>query len=242
MEAIQTPMKKGRKIKLISMIVICLVSAGYGSWQVWIRIPQRTQEADVYRAAKTTYDNLIVIAGELKTEGKLLDQNQQLEYTEAEDVLSRFKDEKPQPPSKYDAIINLWLWVIGAVASIPFLIWPFWKFRHGGWILSENGSLTTPGGKVHPADQIKDIDMSTWRGLLDPQASNKTTWQAKIILANGQKVVIDDFLWENADKIIGRLAHQFHPDSWDARGELIAKTSPTEVKPASTDQMETSEK
>lgn len=221
MQSIQTPMKKGRRAKLIIMIVACIVSVVYGSWQVWIRIPERTSEAETYRTAKEIYDTLVVTAGELKLEGKTLDDIQQVQYAESEETLSKFKDEKPQPPSKYDAMINLWVWVIGGVISIPFMLWPFWKFRNGGWVLGEDGTLTTPKGAVYPADQIKDIDMSTWRGLLDPQASNKTTWQAKIILTTGQTLVIDDYLWENADKIIARLAHQFHPDAWSADGELV---------------------
>ena len=235
MQSIQTPMKKGRKVKLIIIIGACLISVVYGSWQVWIRIPERTSEAETYRTAKEVYDTLVVTAGELKLEGKTLDDIQQVQYAEAEETLSQFKDEKPQPPSKYDAMINLWVWVIGGVVSIPFMLWPFWKFRNGGWVLSEDGTLTTPKGAVYPADQIKDIDMSTWRGLLDPQASNKTTWQAKIILTNGQTLVIDDYLWENADKIIARLAHQFHPDAWAADGELVkgAESSTSKADAAS---------
>ena len=221
MQGIQTPMKKGRRVKLIIMIGACLISAIYGSWQVWIRIPERTREAETYRAAKDVYDTLVVAAGELKLEGGTLDDAQQLQYAESEETLSQFKDEKPQPPSKYDALINLWVWVIGGLVSIPFMLWPFWKFRHGDWVLGDDGSLTTPRGAKYPADQLKDIDMSTWRGLLDPQASNKTTWQAKVILTNGQTLVIDDYLWENADMIIARLAHQFHPNTWDAGGELL---------------------
>ena len=84
--------------------------------------------------------------------------------------------------------------------------------------------------------------MSTWRGLLDPQASNKTTWQAKIILANGQKVVIDDYLWEGADKIIAHFAHKFHPDSWDAQGELHKNEKDDAGDLPSTDQALASEK
>ena len=233
MQSIHTPMKKGRKVKLIVMIAACIVSAAYGSWQVWIRIPERVTEAETYRTAKKTYDELVVIAGDLKAKGQTLDETQQLEYTESERVLSEFKDEKPQPPSKYDAIINLWIWVIGGGATIPFLIWPFWKFRHGGWILGEDGSLTTPRGVRHAADHISDIDMSTWRGLLDPQASNKTTWQAKVVLSDGQSLVIDDYLWEDADKIIARLAHMFHPETWDADGELVRNDESPEKDPSS---------
>ena len=128
-------------------------------------------------------------------------------------------------------MINLWVWVIGGAVSIPFMLWPFWKFRRGGWVLGEDGTLTSPKGTVYPADQIKGIDMSTWRGLLDPQASNKTTWQAKVILANDQTLVIDDYLWENADKIIARLAHQFHPDTWDGAGELLEGAKAKDVEP-----------
>ena len=229
MHAIQTPMKKGRRVKLIVMIVACVVSAAYGSWQVWVRIPERVAEAETYRTAKKTYDELVVVAGELKAGGQTLDEAQQLEYTESERILSEFKDEKPQPPSKYDAMINLWLWVIGGGSAIPFLLWPFWKFRNGGWVLGEDGSLTTPRGVRHQADDISDIDMSTWRGLLDPQASNKSTWQARVILANGQSLVIDDYLWEDADKIIAHLAHKFHAETWDADGELIRQNESTET-------------
>ena len=242
MQSIHTPMKKGRKIKLIIMLVACVISIGYGGWQVWSRIPQRTEEAETYRAAKDTFDALVIVAGELKARGEGLDEAQAIEYNEAEQILSRFKDEKPQPPSKYDALINLWVWVIGGIVTIPFVLWPFWKFRNGGWILGEDGSLTTPKGAMFPADRIVGIDMSSWRGLLDPQASNRSTWQAKVILADDQKLVIDDYLWEDADKIIAHLAHQFQPENWDAKGELIKSPDSSDSDEASGDDADASEK
>ena len=215
---IKTTMKKSQQIKYLVIGVLCLVSAAYGAWQVWSRIPERTSQFLVYRAAVQTFEELTELRVE---EGVTLTQKQADAYMASEKILAQYKDEKPQPPSKYDRLINFWVWFIGGISGIPFVIWPFWKYRSGGWVLDSEGSLKSPKGETFASDEIKDIDMTTWRGIINPQASNKSTWQARLVLQDGRSLVLDDYLWEGLSKIIAHYAHQFHPGAWDEQGEPI---------------------
>ena len=218
MNTIKTTMKKSQQIKLIVVGVLCLVSMVYGAWQVWSRIPERTEQFADYRAAIETFETLT----ELRVEQAIpLSPEQASEYMDAEKVLASYKDDKPLAPSKYDRLINFWVWFIGGFSGIPFAIWPFVKYRSGGWVLNSEGTLRSPKGKTFAPDQIKDIDMTTWRGLINPQASNKSTWQARLKLQDNESLLLDDYLWEGMSKIIAHYAHQFHPDAWTETGEPI---------------------
>ena len=215
---IKTTMKKSQQIKLVVIGVLCLVSMAYGAWQVWSRIPERSAQFTTYRAAVQTFEELT----ELRVEqGVNLTPQQAAAYMDSEKVLAQYKDEKPQPPSKYDRLINFWVWFIGGFSGIPFVLWPFWKYRTGGWVLDSEGTLKSPKGETFTDDEISDIDMTSWRGLINPQASNKSTWQAKLILKDGRSLVLDDYLWEGLSKIIAHYAHRFHPDAWNEQGDPL---------------------
>lgn len=217
MEEIRTSLRKGQKVKLVVMTVLCLVAAIYGGWQYWIRLPQRQADFETYRTAAVSFEELVEKSRESSLAPEEIDS-----YNQAAAVLDEFKDDKPQRPSKYDGIINLWLWFIGGLIGVPFLLWPFWKYRNGGWVLETDGTLRTPKGRKIPSADIKGIDMSTWRGLINPQASNKATWRAKLELTDGRIITLDDYPWDGMGRIIARLAHRFHPDAWDAEGEPVA--------------------
>ena len=218
MSTIKTTMKKSQQIKLVVIGVLCLVSMAYGAWQVWSRIPERMDQFLSYRAAVGTFEELTDLRME---SGIKLTPEQAAAYMNSEKVLAQYKDEKPQPPSKYDRLINFWVWFIGGFSGIPFAVWPFWKYRAGGWVLDSDGTLKSPNGETFASDQISDIDMTTWRGLVNPQSSNKSTWQAKLILKDGRTLVLDDYLWEGLAKIIARYAHKFHPEAWNEEGNPI---------------------
>ena len=115
----------------------------------------------------------------------------------------------------------MWLWFIGGLSGIPFLLWPFWKYRNGGWKLLADGTLVTARGEHIAETNIKDVDMSTWRGLINPQASNKATWRAKLRLTDGRSITLDDYPWEGMAQIITHFAHHFHPETWNVDGEPI---------------------
>ena len=56
MTEIRTTMRRGQKNKLIVLILLCLVSAVYGGWQYWIRIPEREAIfAEYVQAVKEAY-------------------------------------------------------------------------------------------------------------------------------------------------------------------------------------------
>ncbi|MEC8560407.1 MAG: hypothetical protein VXY94_10040 [Planctomycetota bacterium] len=218
MKRIKTTMKRSQSVKLLVMGAVCLGCTGYGAWQVWSRIPERTREYQTYQEALTVFDELT----EIRVERQLdLTPEQAAAYTRAESTLAQFKDEKPQPPSKYDSLINFWVWFVGGAAGLPFVALPFWRYRNGGWVLEEDGRLRSPKGAEYPPDEVADIDMTTWRGLINPQASNKTTWQARLILKDGTSEVMDDYLWEGVAGIIAHYAHRFHPTVWAEDGEPI---------------------
>jgi len=215
---IKTTMKKSQQIKYLVIGLLCLVSVAYGAWQVWSRIPERTEKFLIYRAAVQTFEEL----SELRVEqGVTLTPKQADAYMASEKILAEYKDEKPQPPSKYDRLINFWVWFIGGFSGIPFVAWPFWKYRGGGWVLDSEGTLKSPGGETFGPDEITGIDMTTWRGIINPQASNKSTWQARLELQDGRSLVLDDYLWEGLAGIIAHYAHRFHPDAWDEQGEPV---------------------
>ena len=217
MDEIRTTMRKGQKGKLWVLSLLCLASAAYGAWQYWFRLPERERTFATYIAAVEQK----AAAEQVINGGGRLDEAQIAEYEKAESTLTTYANDKPQKPSKYDGLISLLVWFAGGLSGLPFLLWPLWKHRNGGWILHEDGVLRSPKGERIPDDQIQDIDMSSWRGLINPQASNKSTWQAKLSLTDGRKIVLDDYPWDGVSRIIAHYAHRFHPDTWDADGEPI---------------------
>ena len=221
MTEIRTSMRSGQKNKLIVLILLCLVSAVYGGWQYWIRIPEREAIFAEYVQAVEVHNQLVAKAEQQAAVGGSLSPDEITAYEQAETVLTTYADDKPQKPSKYDGLISLVVWFAGGLSGLPFLIWPLWKHRNGGWILDEEGTLRSPKGELIRDAEIKDIDMSSWRGLINPQASNKSTWHAKLILEDDRKVLLDDYPWDGVSRIIARYAHRFHPDTWDEQGEPI---------------------
>lgn len=217
MDEIRTSLRKGQKIKLLVMSILCLAAAIYGGWQYWIRLPERSDLFEAYREAVDTRNAL----WEKADSGQTLTSEENATFLVVDQFVNEHADEKPQRPSKYDRIINLWLWFIGGLSGIPFLVWPIWKYRNGGWILYDEGTLRTPKGERIHDENIRNIDMTTWRGLINPQASNKSTWQAKLLVAGDRKVVMDDYLWDGLSKIIIHYAHRFHPDTWTEAGDPI---------------------
>ncbi|MCH2144569.1 MAG: hypothetical protein MK082_05415 [Phycisphaerales bacterium] len=221
MDEIRTYLRKGQRTKYLVLTVLCAVSAVYGAWQYWFRIPERDRTYVEYMTAVEQVAALEETSRKKQEIGIKLSEEEVAAYNAAEQILSQYADDKPQRPSKYDGLISLVVWFIGGASGIPFLVWPIWKYRNGGWILDQDGSIRTPKGDTIPGDQITGIDMSTWRGLINPQASNKSTWQAKLELKDKRTLVLDDYPWDGMSRIIGHFAHHFHPSTWDENGEPI---------------------
>jgi hypothetical protein len=114
------------------------------------------------------------------------------------------------PPSKYDRPMQ-WVFIL----CIPFGFYYFWAYgkmsaRAKNYSLDGEGTLTTPEG-VWAAEEITDIDMSRW---IAPTGNARETWKAIAITGDGQKIVLDDYVYENMHLIIGSLAHRFYPEQW----------------------------
>ena len=221
MEEIRIHLRKGQKIKYLVLIALCTGCAVYGGWQYWFRIPERDATYLQYMQAVETVAALEETARQKQQIGLKLSEEDVVSYEASMQVLTRFADDKPQRPSKYDGLISLVVWFIGGASGLPFLAWPLYRYRNGGWVMHPDGSLRTPKGEVVSSEDITDIDMTSWRGLINPQASNKSTWQARVQLANGRTLLLDDYPWDGLSAIIGRLAHRFHPDTWAPDGEPL---------------------
>jgi len=114
------------------------------------------------------------------------------------------------PPSKYDRPMQ-WAFIL----CIPFGFYYLWTYgkmsaRAKTYCLDDDGTLTTPEG-VWAANEITDIDMSRW---IAPTGNARETWKAKAVINDGQKIVLDDYTFENMHLIIGSLAHRFYPEQW----------------------------
>ena len=85
------------------------------------------------------------------------------------------------------------------------------------YCLDDEGRLTTPEG-TWDSEEIKDIDMSRW---IAPKGNARATWTARVITNDEQKLLLDDYVYEDMHLIIGALAHRFYPDQWSPLAKRI---------------------
>lgn len=109
--------------------------------------------------------------------------------------------EEVTAPGKFDSAIQ-WLFIICLPFTVYFL-WQWLSIRTNKYVLEDDGSLQTPEGHFS-AEEVVDIDMSRW------MAKSVAT----VVLANEQLIKLDAYIHTNLDKIVGILAHKFHPDKW----------------------------
>ena len=113
------------------------------------------------------------------------------------------------PPSKYDRPMQ-WAFIL----CLPFGFYYFWAYRKvsakAKTYRLDDETLTTPEG-AWTLEEIVDIDMSRW---IAPTGNARETWKASAITNDGQKIVLDDYIFQNMHLIIGSLAHRFYPEQW----------------------------
>jgi len=122
-------------------------------------------------------------------------------------------------PNKYDRPIQ-WLFIL----SMPFgfyYLWKYWSMskRASVFRLEDDGTLSTPGG-TWSSEEIVDIDMSRW---VAKTGNARSTWTAKVVLADGTNVLLDDYIYQDMHLIIGTFAHQFYPDDWTPLAKRIKR-------------------
>jgi len=118
-------------------------------------------------------------------------------------------------PNKWNRMVQ-WLFILcgpySVVAGLQLI---------GG--LRKKYSVDDEGNFHHPqgswgAAEISDIDMSRWM--------SKSV--AKIVHADGRTVKVDDYVHQDADQIIGAIAHRLRPEEWTDHAKAVEAGSTSE--------------
>ena len=118
-------------------------------------------------------------------------------------------------PNKWNRMVQ-WLFILcgpySVVAGLQLI---------GG--LRKKYSVDDEGNFHHPqgswgATEISDIDMSRWM--------SKSV--AKIVHADGRTAKVDDYVHQDADQIIGAIAHRLRPEEWTDHAKAVGAGSTSE--------------
>ncbi|MEC7385695.1 MAG: hypothetical protein VYB14_05845, partial [Planctomycetota bacterium] len=128
-------------------------------------------------------------------------------------------------PNKWNRMVQ-WLFILcgpySVVAGLQLI---------GG--LRKKYSVDDEGNFHHPqgswgATEISDIDMSRWM--------SKSV--AKIVHADGRTITVDDYVHQDADQIIGAIAHRLRPEEWTDHAKAVESNSPSEEADIASDSPE----
>ena len=113
---------------------------------------------------------------------------------------------KIEKPGTFDRITQIAF--ISCLLMIPYLLWQYLRLKRTVYRLEDDGSLQHPGGTIGH-DAIAEVDMSRWM--------SKSI--AFVVGSDGTRVKLDDYVFKNVDRIVGKLAHEREPTVWqeDAR-------------------------
>ena len=130
------------------------------------------------------------------------------------------------PPSKYDRPMQ-WMFIL----CLPFSFYYLFKYfqmtkRAKTYCLDDEGRLTTPEGSW-AADEILDIDMSTW---ISKTAKARTTWVARVTVSGREPIVLDDYVYQDMYLIIGKLANLYYPSEWTPLARRITESKNNNVE------------
>ena len=190
-------------------LVITLGLGIWGAYDYWVTIPNREIAADRYEALlleKTELEATAASTGPLTGEPLA-------RYTEIETIISdEFENTAPQRPAFYDRALNFWAYFVGCgILGAPWFAWKLLTQKRRGPSLEEDGSLVN-GDETFTAEQITGIDMSRWMA--------KST--AKVMIdGRDEPILLDDYVYQDSYKIVGRLAHRFEPENWTEEAKPI---------------------
>jgi hypothetical protein len=255
--AIQTSIKKSFIYWNLLYLVLCGGLGAWGAYDYWVTIPEQElaverysnlmnefaslelrgqyQQLAIKRAQNALTEDERSMLQELESSMREagmtsapppLSDAEKARYSEIKDTLTReFENTQPEPPASYDRWVNLWVYVVGTgILGTPYFAWRLFSRRGQTWRLEDDGSLVTPEG-TYPADAIQDIDMSIWM---------KKSIAKVQVQGRAEPVVLDDYEYQDAYKIIGTLAHQFHPDEWTEDAKPVKEsTAKAETEAAS---------
>lgn len=226
-------------LKTIIMTIVCIVLGVWGVWDYSVKIPQAERAVSRATLLRIVNAGLITQQGSKDRSEAFTAINDAIEKDDPQDdawsdELETLKDAvfggdlKSQriaiaivedrlqeygsviKPGKFDRPMQ-WLFI----SCLPFglyYFWGYWKMNHKASLykLNDDGTLFTPD-KTWGANEIADIDMSRW---IAKTGNARSTWIATLIMKDGTKVVLDDYVYKDMHLFIGKFAHQFYPDQW----------------------------
>ena len=236
--AIQTSIKRSFFYWNLVYLVLCGGLGAWGAYDYWVTIPDKYVAVAEYEELTEEQRELearsefITLRGKLRSGELSEDDKMRLEELRAmpaevmvplteddrtryeainEILLVDFENTPPQMPASYDGWVNFYVYFIGCgVLGAPWFVWKLFSRRGLCWTLEDDGTLVTPDGS-YSMDQITGIDMSIWM--------KKSI--AKVNVEGADDVELDDYENQDAFKIVGVLAHRFHPDEWTEEAKLV---------------------
>ena len=247
--AITTKLAARYWTKTVIMAVVCLVLGLWGIWDYVVAIPNATKGAARYEILRVVKNGLDTTSGSkerleaiallknVSVSAKPIDQKWAEDLLLMEEALggasievqrkslAKVEDGLKQyghivAPSKYDRPMQ-WMFIL----CLPFSFYYLFKYfkmtkRAKTYCLDDEGRLTTPEGSW-AADEILDIDMSTW---ISKTAKARTTWIARVTVSGREPIVLDDYVYQDMYLIIGKLANLYYPSEWTPLARRITES------------------
>ena len=202
---------------LVGYIVLCGGLGVWGGYDYWVRIPNEEREFAEFNEIKNAKEALEAKAQSGSTP---LSPNEIAEYERRKAQFLAYADGAPAPVPAYDPLLQLWVYFVGCgLIGAPWTAWLLLRLRKRRAELNDAGDLTVDGTTLERRS-IVGIDMSRWM--------SKSI--ATIEGASGKRLAVDDYLLKDAHLIIGRIAHEFHPEQWNEDATKVRP--PEEAAPA----------
>lgn len=206
--AVTTTVAPRQSWKLGICFIVCVAFGIWGWYDFAISIPRREADAIRFQALVTEKSEIEKEAG-----SRPLSETRIARFEEVKRDLATFGGDVPEPPSKWDRSVQLWLYVIGCgVIGAPYCAFALWQLARRRYTLGDDGSFEHPGGRWS-GEEIVDVDMSKWMGKSLATVKHR----------DGRSVVLDDYKYRNMHLIVGHFANRFHPDEWTAEARIIRK-------------------
>ena len=252
--AIKTKLATRYWIKTVIMIVVCVVLGLWGIWDYVVTIPSNSRgaaRAVVLRDIKNGFDTPrgSVERGEAITVASIVIEKDTTGDTEWISSLEQMREglrggtiEAQRAamgdveeglneyghivaPSKYDRPMQ-WIFIL----CLPFGFYYLYAYlkmskKADAYYLDDGGQLTTPEG-TWGQNEIKDIDMSTW---ISKTGKVRLTWTANVIVNDGKRILLDDYVYQNMHLIIGDIAHRFYPEEWTPLAKRVRPDGPEDI-------------
>lgn len=219
--AIETQVQRRQTLQNVAYAVLCLALALWGWYDYEIKIPAKQAAFDEYVAAEKTKSELENLA---KAAG--LSDAEKEQFRVANDVLNRYKDEKPAEPAAYDRPVQLWLYIVGCgVLGVPWFVWAQWQISRRRYRLDDDGTFHAPEG-TFSREQIVGIDLTTWM-------SKAIAW---VEVEGGRRIQLDDYKYRFTEDIVGVLAQRFYPGEWTSDARPIGDPKSRDTKKALAEQ------